>query len=104
LPIKLFASNAVNVNIYTIETIRPAMPAITASLSEQGYEGYLTIPKGMRSKVIDKMLRDYALDRHHITPRPGDLQRLTVRDVLDRQQYLEQTIRTLTDELKEARQ
>jgi len=38
------------------------MPAITASLSETGYEGYVSIPKGMRSKVIDKMLRDYALE------------------------------------------
>jgi len=81
------------------------MPAITASLSEVGYEGYKTIPKGMRSKAIDTMLRDYALNRTHVRT---EFERLSVQEVLDRQKnyeaiqanYLEQ-IMTLREELKQ---
>jgi hypothetical protein len=42
------------------------MPAITASLSETGYDGYKSIPKGNRSRVIDKLLQEYALNRFKI--------------------------------------
>jgi metal-responsive CopG/Arc/MetJ family transcriptional regulator len=80
------------------------MPVVSVSLSEVGYEGYKELPKGKRSEYIDRMLRDYALERHTVTPRAGQTERLTVRQVLDRQQYLEQTIKTLNHELKEARQ
>lgn len=83
-------------------TYGPIMPAITASLSETGYEGYVSIPKGMRSKVIDKMLRDYALKRTHIY-REFEGQ-ISVQEVLDRQKKMEQTIETLYQQLQEARQ
>lgn len=79
------------------------MPVVSVSLSEVGYEGYKELPKGKRSEYIDRMLRDYALERHTVMPRPGDTERLSVKQVLDRQQYLEQTIRTLNEELTEAR-
>jgi hypothetical protein len=83
------------------------MPAITASLSEVGYEGYRAIPKGMRSKAIDTMLRDYALNRTHVRT---EFESLSVQEVLDRQKkykeinanYLEQ-IMTLREELKQLR-
>jgi hypothetical protein len=82
------------------------MPAITASLSKVGYEGYESIPKGQRSKVIDKILRDYALKRTHVIIEGRG--QLSVMEVLDRQKnyeaiqanYLEQ-IMTLREELKE---
>jgi len=83
-------------------TYGPIMPAITASLTETGYEGYISIPKGMRSKVIDKMLRDYALKRTHIY-REFEGQ-VSVQEVLDRQKKMEQTIETLYQQLQEARQ
>lgn len=79
------------------------MPVVSVSLSEVGYEGYKELPKGKRSEYIDRMLRDYALSRHTVTPRPGESERLTVKEVLERQQFLEQTINTLNEELKEAR-
>jgi len=74
------------------------MPAITASLSEVGYEGYVSIPKGMRSKVIDKMLRDYALKRIHVY-REFEGQ-ISVQEVLDREKYNLITLKTHQEEIR----
>jgi len=78
------------------------MPAITASLSEVGYEGYQSIPKGMRSKVIDKMLRDYALKKVHVYREMEG--QISVQEVLNREKKMIQTIKTLYEQLEEARQ
>lgn len=37
------------------------MPVVTVSLCEVGYEGYARIPKGQRSRVVNRMLKEYAL-------------------------------------------
>ena len=37
------------------------MPVVTVSLCEVGYEGYKDIPKGQRSRVVNRMLKEYAL-------------------------------------------
>jgi len=78
------------------------MPAITASLSETGYEGYTSIPKGMRSKVIDKMLRDYALQKTHVYRE--QMGQMSVQEVLDKQQYLEISLQTAREELRELKE
>jgi len=84
------------------------MPAITASLTEVGYEGYASIPKGMRSKVIDELLRGYALKRTRI--KHVELGSISVQEVLDRQKYMkislntfQEEIRTLKEEIKKLR-
>jgi antitoxin component HigA of HigAB toxin-antitoxin module len=84
----------------TLGTNRHHMPAITASLSETGYEGYKSIPKGMRSKVIDKMMRDYALKKTHVYREMEG--QVSVQEVLNREQYHLQTIKTLYQQLEEA--
>jgi hypothetical protein len=78
------------------------MPAITASLTDVGYEGYKSIPKGMRSKVIDKMLRDYALKKVHVYREMEG--QISVQEVLNREKKMIQTIKTLYEQLEEARQ
>jgi len=78
------------------------MPAITASLTETGYEGYKSIPKGMRSKVIDKMLRDYALKKVHVYREMEG--QVSVQEILNREDKMIQTIKTLYEQLEEARQ
>jgi len=75
------------------------MPAITASLSEVGYEGYTSIPKGMRSKVIDKMLRDYALKKVHVYREMEG--QISVQEVLSREKTQSQTIKTLFERINE---
>ena len=82
------------------------MPAITASLSEIGYEGYASIPKGMRSKVIDELLRDYALKRVRINMGP-DIGAISAQQVNDNLQKMQLTLetayaenKTLKEELK----
>jgi len=88
-----------NVNIYNISHYGPNMPAITASLTEIGYEGYTSIPKGMRSKVIDKMLRDYALKRVHVYREMEG--QISVQEVLDREKTQAATIKTLFERINE---
>lgn len=87
-----------NVNIYNIRLIRTNMPAITASLSEIGYEGYVSIPKGMRSKVIDKMLRDYALKKTMIYRE--QVGQMSVQQVLDQREQDLTSLKTLQQENK----
>ena len=85
----------------TINRFGLNMPSITASLSEAGYEGYRAIPKGMRSQVIDRMLRDYALNTVHITPKPGDFEKLTVQQALEKIEFVKITNETLFEENRE---
>jgi hypothetical protein len=86
----------------TLGSIGPNMPAITASLSETGYEGYTSIPKGMRSKVIDRLLRDYALDRVHIYRE--QVGQVSVKEVLDKQEFLEMSLQTGYQELRDLKE
>mgnify|MGYP003147460386 CR=1 FL=1 len=67
------------------------------SLSEVGWEGYKALPRGKRSQMIDKMLREYALD-HQRTVMGQEA--LSVKEVLERQKYLETTNQTLNEEIK----
>ena len=83
------------------------MPVVSVSLTEVGYEGYKELPKGQRSRYIDRMLRDYALDHHHATTRSG---RRSIREIGEAQVLLQQRIdsyekenKRLREELKEAR-
>lgn len=76
------------------------MPVVSVSLSKVGYDGYDSLPRGQRSRIIDKMLREYALDRVRIMAPYEDKNYLTVKEVLDRQTKLETTISTLMDENK----
>ena len=91
------------------------MPVVSVSLSEVGYEGYKGLPKGSRSRMIDGMLRNYALDHHHTVV---NNQRRSMREVSDAQVMLKQRIasyeekelnteaiiKILKEELKEAKQ
>jgi len=80
------------------------MPVVSVSLSEVGYEGYKELPKGRRSRMIDRMLRDYALDHHHM---PTSMGRKSVREIGEMQVNLKAMIASLQKEnkkLKEARQ
>jgi len=74
------------------------MPSITASLTEVGYEGYASIPKGMRSKVIDELLRGYALKRTRI--KHVALGSISVQEVLDRQKYMKISLNTFQEEIR----
>jgi len=81
------------------------MPTVSISLSEIGYEGYMSISKGMRSKCVDKLLREYAL-KSAFTVRNGE--HMSIQQVFERQKYLEMTlasqmekISALKKELKE---
>jgi|TARA_R100000049_G_C1878119_1_gene35457 hypothetical protein len=73
------------------------MPVVSVSLSEVGWEGYKALPRGKRSQMIDKMLREYALD-HQRTVMGQEA--LSVKEVLERQKYLETTNQTLNEEIK----
>ena len=76
------------------------MPVVSVSLSKVGYDGYDSLPRGQRSRIIDKMLREYALDRIRLHSPYEDKHYLTVKEVLERQEYLKTTIETLTAEVK----
>jgi len=72
------------------------MPTVSISLSEIGYEGYMSISKGMRSKCIDKLLREYAL-KSNWTVRNGE--HMTVKQVFERQKYLEMTLASYAEKI-----
>jgi len=74
------------------------MPVVSVSLSEIGYEGYASISKGTRSKVIDRLLRDFALKRA-MTVHQGE--HMSVQQVFERQKYLEMTIETYGKQIAE---
>jgi len=80
------------------------MPVVSVSLSDVGYEGYKELPKGRRSRYIDRMLREYALDHHHVVDNTG---RRSIREIGEMQVNLKAMIASLQKEnkkLKEARQ
>jgi len=74
------------------------MPVVSVSLSDMGYEGYANLPKGSRSRVIDKLLRDYAL-KSNFTVHHGE--HMSVQQVFERQKYLEMTIETFGQTIKD---
>ena len=76
------------------------MPVVSVSLSEVGWEGYKALPRGKRSRIIDKMLREYALDRIRMTAPHEEKGYLTVAEVLERQTYLQTTLDTVMTENK----
>ena len=85
------------ITFITLDGFGPNMPAITASLSEVGYEGYVSIPKGMRSKVIDGLLRGYALK--HARIKHVELGSISVQEVLDKQKFMEMSLNTNYEEI-----
>jgi len=71
------------------------MPVVSVSLSEVGYEGYKELPKGRRSMMIDRMLRDWALDSHIVNIRDDRgmiTSRRSMREIGDSQVMLNQRI------------
>jgi len=62
-----------------------------------GYEGYSNLPKGSRSRIIDKLLRDYALKSNY-TVHNGE--HMSVQQVFERQKYLEITIETFGKKIR----
>jgi len=77
------------------------MPVVSVSLSEVGYEGYKELPKGRRSRMIDRMLRDYALDHHHM---PTSMGRKSVREIGEMQVNLKAMIASLQKENKKLKE
>jgi hypothetical protein len=84
------------------------MPVVSVSLSEIGYEGYTSLTKGLRSKIIDSLLCDYALKRAHTVINE---EHLSVHDVMKKQfhfthtmQQNQEVIEKLKAELKEMKE
>jgi len=73
------------------------MPVVSVSLSEIGYEGYKSIPMGLRSKLVDKLLREYALKSNSVVLPFAD-RAVSVQTVLDNQHQLELDLKYLTEE------
>jgi hypothetical protein len=85
------------------------MPVVTVSLCEIGYEGYARIPKGQRSRVVNRMLKEYALSiserywyqdeqiygRHRRSVRD---QPISAATVWERQDRMEQRLKELLEE------
>jgi len=76
------------------------MPVVSVSLSEVGWEGYKALPRGKRSQMIDKMLREYALDNQRTVMHQESL---SVREVLTRQKDLEERLHLQYQEIQELR-
>jgi len=89
--------DSVNNNIYTNNLTRRLMPVVSVSLSETGYEGYRSLTKGLRSKIIDRMLCDYALKRAHTVINE---EHLSVHDVMKKQFHFTQTMQQSQDEIR----
>lgn len=86
------------------------MPVVSVSLSEIGYEGYKSIPKGLRSKLVDKLVREYALKSHSVVLPFAD-RAISVQEVLEMQKRMQQSaesqgqvISKLKEELKELKE
>jgi len=72
------------------------MPTVSVSLSEIGYEGYTCIMKGNRSRIIDQMLRAYALKRAKVYLNE---EHLSVQEVMERQFHFMETMQQRQDEI-----
>jgi len=73
------------------------MPVVSVSLSEIGYDGYKSIPMGLRSKLVDKLLREYALKSQSVVLPFAD-RAISVQQVLDDQHTLTLDVKHLTEE------
>jgi hypothetical protein len=67
------------------------MPVVSISLSEIGYNGYTNIPKGLRSKLVDKLLREYDLKSHSVVLPFAD-RAISVDQVMENQGKMQQTL------------
>jgi len=83
------------------------MPVVSISLSEIGYNGYTNIPKGLRSKLVDKLLREYDLKSQSVVLPFAD-RAMSVHQVMENQGKLQQTLESqaqiigvLKDKLRE---
>jgi hypothetical protein len=86
------------------------MPVVSISLSEIGYNGYTNIPKGLRSKLVDKLLREYDLKSQSVVLPFAD-RAMSVHQVMENQGKLQQTLESqaqiigvLKDELRELKE
>ena len=86
------------------------MPVVSVSLSEIGFEGYKSIPKGLRSKLVDKLLREYALKSQSVVLPFGD-RAVSVQSVMENHGKMSaslksqgQVIRKLKEELEELKE
>jgi len=75
------------------------MPVVSVSLSEIGYDGYKSIPMGLRSKLVDKLLREYALKSQSVTLPFAD-RAISVAQVLENQSKMALTMACYVDEIK----
>jgi len=75
------------------------MPVVSVSLSEIGYDGYKSIPMGLRSKLVDKLLREYALKSQSVTLPFAD-RAISVAQVLENQTKMALTMASYIDEIK----
>jgi len=66
------------------------MPVVSVSLSEIGYDGYKSIPMGLRSKLVDKLLREYALKSHSVVLPFAD-RAISISEVLEMQGRMQQS-------------
>jgi len=66
------------------------MPVVSVSLSEIGYDGYKSIPKGLRSKLVDKLLREYDLKSHSVVLPFAD-RAISIQEVLEMQGRMQQS-------------
>jgi len=76
------------------------MPTVSISLSEIGYNGYTNIPKGLRSKLVDKLLREYDLKSQSVTLPFAD-RAISVAEVLENQSKMALTIASYHDEIQQ---
>jgi hypothetical protein len=90
-----------NHNIYTNKRSRRLMPVVSVSLSERGFEGYTSLTKGLRSRIIDKLLCEYALKRTYTVINE---EHLSVHDVMKRQFHFKETMQQSQDEINKLRQ
>jgi len=76
------------------------MPVVSVSLSEIGYDGYKSIPMGLRSKLVDKLLREYALKSQSVTLPFAD-RAVSVHSVLENQANMVATIASYAEQIEQ---
>ena len=114
LPIKPYAYFVFVDNINNKKCLPPNMPVVTVSLCDAGYEGYKSIMRGLRSRVVNRMLKEYALDisqrywyeddKMYSRNRRTRADRPTsAAQVWEQQQWLEERMALLIEENKELR-
>jgi len=88
-----------------IGTIRVSanMPVVSISLSEIGYNGYTNIPKGLRSKLVDKLLREYDLKSHSVVLPFAD-RAMSIQEVLEMQGRMQQSAESQAELISQLKQ